>query len=87
MTRLHVVGLCDSEYAYDVYDRLSEAYDSNNVTWVVENSMLLVWSTDDSTAIADSAGLSENQPGLVFRLRSGYTGYMPRDFWKWLRDK
>ena len=87
MTRLHVVALRDPEYAHDVYGQLSEAYDSNNVLWVVEGSMLLVRYTGVSCVdVAAAAGLDEEKPGVVFRLGSGYSGYMPQDFWTWLDE-
>ena len=88
MARRYLVALKDSDYAHDVYTRLSEAYDSDNICWAVEDSVLVVQSTTgDSEGIADAAHLGEERPGIVFRLASGYTGYMPKEFWKWLRNK
>ena len=86
MARLYVVALPDPDSAYEVHHQLSEAYDSNNILWAVGDSMLLVRSSSDCEAIADDAGLNEDRPGVVFRLTSDYAGYMPKDFWEWLRE-
>ena len=85
MTPIYIVALDDAQHVQDTLDQLAKAYKSKNV-FAATDSMLLVRSASSCKSVADSAGLSEERVGVVFRLGSGYSGFMERDFWQWLRE-
>ena len=83
---LYAVILIDSLHADLVLGLLSAVYGSDVMQMEDSDTTFLVRTTDGVKSVAKTAGLDEDRPGIVFKLESGvYTGFMPKDFWKWLR--